>query len=77
MLSFQVEHRSNLAEAGQQREVNLVLDCVAIGEQAKQLERMPTGSDLKLAGFLANRSARSNWVVFHVNEFEEMSRRQQ
>ena len=70
VLSFQVEHRSFQREAGQSREVLLALDCIVIGDQAKELERVSSGSDVRLTGFLANRSSKSRWVVLHVNEFQ-------
>lgn len=73
VLSLQVEHRSTLAEAGHKRDINLILDCVVIGEHTKHFEQLPSGSELQLTGFLANRSNKSSWVVFHINEFEEIA----
>ncbi len=48
----------------------LSIDCVAIGEQAQSLEQIPPDSLMELKGFLANRSNKSRWVVFHVTEFD-------
>lgn len=67
---FQVEHRSSQREADHPRDVLLELDCVAIGGQAQALEKVSPGTELQLTGFLANRSKRSRWIVFHVNEFD-------
>lgn len=74
VLSFQVEHCSSQPEAGQLRDVMLEVECVAIGEQAHRLDQVAPGTELKLSGFLANRSKRSRWIVFHVNEFELQQR---
>ena len=73
VLSFHVEHRSQVTEAGQKRETNLVIDCMLIGERAKTLEQFPANVELQLTGFLANRSNKSRWIVFHVNEFGKVS----
>jgi primosomal replication protein N len=70
VLSFQVEHRSSQREAGQPRDVAVELECVAIGDQAQMLERITPGAELEMSGFLANRSKKSRWIVFHINEFE-------
>jgi len=70
VLSFQVEHNSLQTEAGQPREIALEMDCVAIGKNAQTLEQVSIGDQLELTGFLANRSKKSRWVVFHVTEFE-------
>jgi len=70
VLNFSVEHTSSQQEAGRQRDVALVLDCVAIGEQAEALNQLSSGQALELSGFLGNRSSKSRWVVFHVTEFE-------
>ena len=34
------------------------------------LEQISPGVELELRGFLANRSKKSRWIVFHINEFE-------
>lgn len=69
-MSFQVEHFSSQPEASQARDVVLELDCVAIGDQAQMLDKVSAEVELELSGFLANRSKKSRWIVFHVNEFE-------
>jgi len=70
VLSFTVEHRSTQTEAGQTRDVVLMLDCVAIGDNAISLDQTSLGNMLELSGFLGNRSNKSRWVVFHVTEFD-------
>lgn len=70
VLSFQVEHHSSQREAGQSRDVTVEMDCVAIGEQAQKLEQISPGMELELSGFLARRSKKSRWMVFHINESE-------
>lgn len=69
-MSFQVEHCSSQREAGQPREVAVEVECVAVGDQAQMLEQVSPGAELELSGFLANRSKKSRWIVFHINEFE-------
>jgi len=70
ILSFQIEHHSCQREAGQLRDVTVEMDCVAIGDQARRLEQISPGMELDLRGFLARRSKKSRWIVFHVNESE-------
>ena len=70
ILSFQVEHHSCQREAGQLRDVTVEVDCVAMGNQAQKLAQISPGVELELGGFLARRSNKSRWIVFHVNESE-------
>lgn len=70
VLSFQVEHQSSQREAGQTRDVTVEMDCVAIGDQAQKLDQISPGMELELSGFLAKRSKKSRWIVFHINECE-------
>lgn len=70
VLSFHVEHHSSQREAGQPRDVTVEMDCVAIGEQAEKLDQISPGMELELSGFLAKRSKKSDWMVFHINESE-------
>ena len=70
VLNFAVEHQSVQIEAGQTRDVALMLDCVAVGDDAKSLNETSDGATLELGGFLGNRSNKSRWVVFHVTKFE-------
>ncbi len=69
-MSFQVEHCSSQREAGQPRDVTVEMECIVIGDKAQMLEQVSPGAELELSGFLANRSKKSRWIVFHVNEFE-------
>ena len=69
-MSFHVEHCSSQREAGQPRDVTVEMECVSIGDKAQMLEKVAPGAELRLSGFLANRSKKSRWIVYHINEFE-------
>ncbi len=69
VLAFSVTHQSSQMEAGSARDVSFEAQCVAIGEVARRLEPLATGTRIEIEGFLAARSRQSRSLVLHVNEF--------
>lgn len=67
-LDLELEHVSQLEEAGQGRRVSLTLRAVALGTLAERLAKRPVGSQARFSGFLAN-ARRGKSVVFHIQEF--------
>jgi primosomal replication protein N len=66
LLSFVLQHASEQVEAGLKRKVECEVNAVAIGDIAKQ--NIQLGSNIKAKGFLANRSAKSTQLVFHIEQ---------
>jgi primosomal replication protein N len=70
VLSLEIAHASEQPEAGIPRRVSLQIEVIAIGPTAQALDQVTPGQQLKLSGFLSNRSKRSQRIVLHVNDFE-------
>ena len=71
-LNLRLEHASEILEAGQVRQVKLVVKAVAFGAMAERLVKQAIGSRWRFNGFLATpRNGKS--VVFHIQEFQESS----
>ena len=70
LLSFVVRHASEQLEAGIKRKVECEMAVVAIGDIARQAQRIELSSQVKLAGFIAKRSLKSTQLVLHLNALE-------
>jgi primosomal replication protein N len=68
LLSFVLQHASENVEAGLKRKVECEVSAVILGDLAKT--PLQIGSQLKLAGFLAKRSAKSTQLVMHIQKIE-------
>lgn len=72
LLSFVLQHVSEQIEAGLKRKVECEVNAVVlgniVGEIAKQ--NIQQGSLIKVKGFLAKRSAKSNQLVLHVKQLQ-------
>lgn len=68
LLSFVISHVSQNSEAGLTRQVECEMSAVLIGELAKI--NMMLGSQIKAAGFLAKRSAKSMQLVMHIQNIQ-------
>ena len=67
-LDFQLEHESELSEAGQARQVKVAVRAVAFGGVAETLGRQPIGSNWNFTGFLAT-PRNGKHPVFHIQSF--------
>lgn len=71
VLDFSLSHASAQMEAGHARQVRCEVPVVAIGELATRLARRCPGERIEIAGFLAQRSARSSQLVVHTTEIRD------
>lgn len=67
-LNLRLEHESQTQEAGQARQVKLVVKAVAFGTLAERLAKQAIGSVWRFQGFLGNTRQGKN-IVFHIQEF--------
>lgn len=67
-LNLRLEHASEIAEAGQTRQVKVSMKSVAVGAVAEQLAVQDIGSCWHFKGFLTTPKG-ARYVVFHVQEF--------
>ena len=70
VLNFKLEHRSRQEEAGHPREVELDLAAKAVGDLARLLAGVKLGGRIRVAGFLAAKSAKYRQPVLHVTAIE-------
>jgi len=68
LLRLQLQHDSEQLEAGLNRKVQCVLPAVLIGEKANLT--LQSGDQIKVKGFLAQRSTKSTQVVMHIQEIQ-------
>ena len=72
LLSFVLQHASEKIEAGLKRKVECEVNAVVLGNLAGELakQHIQQGSLIKVKGFLAKRSAKSNYLVLHVEQLQ-------
>ncbi len=70
VLGFRFGHQSRQQEAGHPREVTVDLSAKAMGELAHLLAGKTLGSQIRLTGFLAAKSAKNKQPVLHVTAIE-------
>ena len=70
VLELRIEHLSRQMEAGAEREVSCELAVRALGSAAQQLEVVALGTQLKIEGFIAAKSAKNRAPVLHIRTFE-------
>jgi primosomal replication protein N len=64
LIQFKLVHRSSQVEAGREREVELSMQCVAMGAAAAACENR-SGDRVTVQGFLNRRSRMSTQLVLH------------
>jgi primosomal replication protein N len=69
-LNLKLEHESEVQEAGQTRQVKLVMKTVAFASVAERLAKQALGSQWRFKGFLASQR-NGKGVVFHIQEFSQ------
>lgn len=74
LLRLQLQHDSEQQEAGLNRKVQCQLAAVLIGEKANLT--LQSGDQIKVKGFLAQRSAKSTQVVMHIQEIQLMQHKE-
>jgi len=72
VVECRLEHESQLAEAGVQRKVKLLLKAKAVGMLAEGLAKQGMNQTLLFEGFLAS-GTHPKSVVFHIHSFKSVS----
>ena len=72
VIEFRLAHASRQMEAGQQRQVDCEMPCVALGPMAQLMTDSKPGDPMTISGFLSARSQNSRTLVLHVNKIEFM-----
>lgn len=69
-VEFRLAHQSRQQEAAGEREVNVTLSAVALGDPALQAAKLKPGDAIAVKGFLSRRSLKSDYPVLHVNQIK-------
>ncbi len=72
VLEMQLEHQSVVNEAGNDRQINMLISAVALGDTALMLHDIPLGTHLQVQGFLAPARKGSTKLILHI---QQVSRR--
>ena len=70
LLSFVLQHASEVMEAGFKRKVECEVNAVVLGDLAKV--NIQIGDKIKAKGFLAKRSAKSTQLVLHIVDIKKI-----
>lgn len=68
VVEMQLEHGSEVIEAGRPRRVEMVLPALAMGDLARMLANTPLGTVLQLQGFLAPTRKGSSRLRLHLQQ---------
>ena len=71
-LDLVLEHKSEVSQDGQPRQVSLQIKALAIGAVATPMGSLALGSQTRFAGFLAN-ARNGRGLLFHINEVEPLA----
>ena len=72
-LDLELQHESEVLEAGEKRQVQLMVRAVALGSLAESLARQAVGSNWRFTGFMAASRSKpqlSRQSVFHIQSFQ-------
>ncbi len=64
-----LQHASSQREAGQERQIEMQVAAVGLGDIALQLDQALLGQPYRFTGFLAQTRRNSRNVVYHITEF--------
>jgi primosomal replication protein N len=65
-IELKIRHVSTQREAGMPRKVQCEIQALALGVAAKQASALQPGQQVRVEGFLAQRSLRSTQLVMHI-----------
>ena len=66
-IGLKIRHVSTQQEAGVSRQVQCDIPAVALGDAAQQIGRLQAGQNVRVEGFLAQRSLRIAQLVLHID----------
>lgn len=67
-LEMQLEHESEVQQAGMPRRISLAVQAVALGDVALMLTDTPLGASLEIEGFIAPTRKGSSKLVVHIQQ---------
>lgn len=67
-----LHHVANVFEAGAMRRLEFDVSAIGFADAAIKLAKEPLGKSLRLIGFIAPRSVRTQRLVVHITEYREI-----
>lgn len=71
-IEMQLDHASEVQEAGRTRRIEMELSAVALGDMALLLADTPLGASLSIQGFLAPARKGSKKLVLHIQQADRI-----
>lgn len=70
VIELQLDHSSEVEEAGVNRQLNFTMSAVALGDIALQLANTPLGASVQIQGFIAPLRRSSVRTVLHIQDVQ-------
>ncbi|MDU0810787.1 MAG: primosomal replication protein N [Burkholderia sp.] len=72
LISATLHHCKKVIEASISRQVDMMIDAIAVGETSGKLESCKIGTDTLFTGFLAKKSRNTRALVFHITALHKI-----
>lgn len=72
LIECRIRHESKQIEANSERMVQVEIPAIAIGEMARKVSQLNMAQPLRVTGFLAQKSQKSQQIVLHICSLENI-----
>jgi len=72
LIECRIRHESKQIEANNERMVNVEIAAIAIGDLARKVSQLSLAQPLRVTGFLAQKSQKSQHIVLHLCSLENI-----
>ncbi|WP_124949661.1 primosomal replication protein N [Sulfuriferula thiophila] len=72
LIECRIRHESKQIEANSERMVQVEIPAIAIGEMARKVSQLNLAQPLRVTGFLAQKSQKSQQIVLHICSLENI-----
>ena len=71
-VEFRLDHQSRQREANGERDVQVTMSAVALGEPALEAAKLTPGAAIAVKGFISRRGLKSDYPILHVNQIKSI-----
>lgn len=72
LIECRIRHESKQIEANSERMVQVEIPAIAIGEMARKVSQLGLAQPLRVTGFIAQKSQKSQQIVLHICSLENI-----
>lgn len=72
LIECRIRHESKQIEANSERMVQVEIPAIAIGEMARKVSQLNLAQPLRVTGFIAQKSQKSQQIVLHICSLENI-----